>query len=198
MTDEERILYTNRGYEPIDSDVVLGRTKKKEDMVKEKHIFLRKDQLLYDIDAETLIVTRARRDVNQQDNYETPTDEDNDLRPILHRWIEKRVNEVKYLLVKYLAEERRIATNNTLKMWEEIDIVLRMPSYFKDSAYPLLVTAVHDYVVNGVLYDYFSLNLTANDPVTQTKKQNMEDAADNIKKYANMDDGSVRKVLQPF
>ena len=67
MKDEERLLYTTRGYEPIDSDVVLGRTKKKEDMVKEKHIFLRKDQLLYDIDAETLIVTRARRDVNQQD-----------------------------------------------------------------------------------------------------------------------------------
>ena len=186
-------FYDGRGYEPI-----TFSDKKPEQLIV-KHIYLLKDQILYDIDAETLIVTRARRDAAKVDNNVTATDEADRLRPLLHRWIDKYADQAKLRLAPYVYNPSGTATMNDIKMWKELDIELHMPEYWNESVYPLLVNAVHDFIVNGTLYDYFSLTLTANDPVTMSKRANMDEALDRIKQYANtVIPGSVRKPLQPF
>ena len=188
-------FYNGRGYTPIS----ISDSGKSETTV-EKHIYLLKDQILYDIDAETLIVTRARRDAaTKVDNNVTATDEADRLRPLLHRWIDKYTDYVRTALAPYARNAKSVGSMNDIKMWKERDIELQMPEYWNESVYPMLVNAVHDYIVNGTLYDYFSLNLSINDPVTVSKREAMDDALLKIRQYANtVIPGSVRKPLQPF
>jgi len=187
-------FYNGRGYEPIVFD-----TSGKSESVIVKHIYLLKDQILYDIDAQTLIVMRSRRDATKADNTNIGTDEADRLRPLLHRWIDKYTDFVRTALAPYAKNGQSVASMNDIKMWKERDIEIHMPDYWNESVYPMLVNAVHDYIVNGTLYDYFSLNLSINDPVTVAKREAMDDALLKIKQYANtVIPGSVRKPLQPF
>ena len=187
-------FYNGRGYEPIVFD-----TSEKSESVIVKHIYLLKDQILYDIDAQTLIVMRSRRDATKADNTNIGTDEADRLRPLLHRWIDKYTDFVRTALAPYAKNGQSVASMNDIKMWKERDIEIHMPDYWNESVYPMLVNAVHDYIVNGTLYDYFSLNLSINDPVTVAKREAMDDALLKIKQYANtVIAGSVRKPLQPF
>ena len=188
-------FYNGRGYTPIS----ISDSGKPETTV-EKHIYLLKDQILYDIDAQTLIVTRARRDAaTKVDNNVTATDEADRLRPLLHRWIDKYTDYVRTALAPYTRNAKSVGSMNDIKMWKERDIELQMPDYWNESVYPMLVNAVHDYIVNGTLYDYFSLNLSINDPVTVSKREAMDEALLKIRQYANtVIPGSVRKPLQPF
>lgn len=187
-------FYNGRGYEPIVID-----DKGKTDATVEKHIYLLKDQILYDIDAQTLIVMRARRDATKADNTNIGTDEADRLRPLLHRWIDKYTDYVRTALSPYARNAQSVGSMNDIKMWKERDIELQMPDYWNESVYPMLVNAVHDYIVNGTLYDYFSLNLSINDPVTIAKREAMDEALLKIKQYANtVMPGQVRKPLQPF
>lgn len=188
-------FYNGRGYEPI----VINANGKDDETV-EKHIYLLKDQILYDIDAQTLIATRHRRDaVTKVDNNSTATDEADRLRPLLHRWIDKYTDYVRTALAPYARNSKSVASMNDIKMWKERDIELQMPSYWNESVYPMLVNAVHDYIVNGTLYEYFALTLTINDPVTIAKREAMEENLSKVKQYANtVIPGQVRKPLQPF
>lgn len=177
-------------YKPIN----LNRQKTK--TVSIKHIYIRKDQILFDVNSQTGIVMRSRRE-GGIDNNTIGTDMSDDFLPLYDRWIEKYTDYVKLLLSAYIKSEPRIASINTVKKWEEMDIELEMPDYWNGEVYPLLVSAIHDYIVNGVLYDYFTLSLTANDPVTQSKKTELEEGAQRIKQLlANVK--QVRKPLQPF
>lgn len=194
--DIEKETYNWRGYDPIDIEAL---TRKKEENTIEKHIYLLKDQILYDIDAQSLIVMRARRDAAKVDNTIIGTDEADRLRPLLHRWIDKYADRARMALAPYAKNADGVASMNFINEWKEMDIELNMPEYWNESVYPMLVNAIHDYIVNGTLYDYFSLTLTANDPVTLTKKTEMEESLEKVKQYANtVIPGQVRKPLQPF
>ncbi len=170
--------------------------KKKGETFNVKHLYIRKDQILYDVDAQTGLVMRSRRD-RKEDNNTIGTDMSDDFLPLYDRWVEKYTDYVKVILSAYIKSEPRIASINTLRKWEELDIELEMPEYWNGEVYPMLVSAVHDYIVNGVLYDYFTLTLTANDPVTQSKKIELEEGADRIKQCL-FNVKQVRKPLQPF
>ena len=180
------------GYKLHDLDLVPRRYDK------ERHIYISKDNLFYDIDAATLIVARARRDGNNTDKQDIPSDE-NGLRPIFERWIDKYTNLAINRMQAYVKPEPRTSMMNNLNQWEEKDIFLMMPDNWDESTFEPLKDAVHNYIVNGVLYEYFVLNLTEKDPVTLSKKQEMDVAYEDIKNcVCAYIPGTVHKAMHPF
>ena len=163
-----------------------------------KHVFIVKDQLFYDIDAQTALVARARR--QDPDNSDTiATSEEDGYRPLFHRWIEKYASNVRSRLAAYILVPVRTATMNDLKYWSEMDIELSMSLSWDDTEYDNLVDAIHDYIVNGVLTEYFKLTLTSKDPLTVDKENLMDESWLKIKQYVNtVKPASVQKPMSPF
>lgn len=165
---------------------------------KERHIYISKDNLFFDIDAQTLIVARARRDGNNTDKQDIPSDE-NGMRPIFERWIDKYINLAIGRMQAFVKPELRTSAMNNIKQWEERDIFLMMPDNWDEKAFEPLKEAVHNYIVSGVLYEYFSLNLTAKDPVTLSKKEEMDLAYEEIKAgVCAYIPGTIHKPIHPF
>lgn len=182
----------DRGFRPI-------KFRHQHEEPKEFDLYIRADQILYDVDAQTSLIMRSRRTENQEDIHTIGTDNADDYRPMLHRWIEKYANLVCARLSAYIRTQPKRSQVNDLKFWEEMQIRLFMPEYWNANVFPLLITAVHDYIVNAVLYEYLSLELTANDPVTISKRQLMDENYDKIKEYTVAAiPGQLRKPLQPF
>lgn len=173
--------------------------KKKEVATKEVHIYIVKDQLLYDIDAQSLIVARARRNGNNVDQHNVSTDEADQFRPMFERWIDKYFSLAMNRMQAYVKTEPRIAMTNNLKQWTEKDITLSMPDYWNEKAFEPLKSAIHDYIVNGVLYEFFTLNLTAKDPVTVSKHDEMQNSYADIKNHISAYiPGTIHKPMHPF
>lgn len=164
----------------------------------DKHLFLDKANILYDIDAMTSLVSRSRRDANNPDDN-IATSESDRYRPLFDRWIEKYTQQMKARLRAFIKTPWRISSMNDLKTWKECEIILTFPPSWNDTVYENLVSAVHDYIVNGCLYEYFSLTLTSKDPVTVDCQQKMLDSYQAMKSYAcAVIPGTVHKPLQPF
>ena len=99
----------------------------------------------------------------------------------------------------FVLEKSKTSTINSISQKEEVDITLLFPEWYDDTVFGQLCSAVHDYVVNATLYEYFSLALSAKDPVTATKQEQMNDALSEIRKLVNASKpGSIRKPLNPF
>lgn len=164
-----------------------------------KHVFISREQLFFDIDSITGMISRARRSENGvQDNFLATSDADG-YRPMFDRWINKYTEKAKARMAAYLWTPVRIATTDDIKFWKEQDITLRMPDWWDDTNYEMLVNAVHDYIVNGTLYEYFNITLTSKDPITIDRQNMMDDAYSDIKKYLNSPKpGAVVKPIQPF
>lgn len=163
-----------------------------------KHLFLDKANILYDIDAMTSLVARSRRDKDNPDDT-LATSESDRYRPMLDRWIEKYTQQMKARLKAYILTPVRIASMNDLKTWKECEVILTFPPSWNDTVYESMVSAIHDYIVNGVLYEYFSLTLTSKDPVTIDCQQKMLDSYQAMKNYAcAVIPGTIHKPLQPF
>ena len=88
---------------------------------------------------------------------------------------------------------------NSVKDNEEVDIELLMPEWWDDTAFDQLTESVHDYIVNAVLQEYFTLAFTSKDPVTQDKALMAEKSLDYIKELGNSSKpGRIRKPFKPF
>ena len=162
-----------------------------------KHIFIMADQLFYDIDAVTGIIDRAAR--GQQGMPEVATSESDTFRPMFFRWFDKYVRLAEGRMQAFVLKPTGGTRMNTLKEWREREITLAMPDSWDDTCYDDLVDAIHRYVVDGALYEYFSLTLTAKDPRTIDKLTQLEDDSDAIKNYVcAVKPGAVRKRLNPF
>lgn len=165
----------------------------------DRRIFIYADQLWYDIDAVTNIVGRARRGNQTNQEEYIPTSENDQERPMFLRWFDKYISGAESILAAYIIKPEGIVRDNTLKDWLEKEIWLRMPDYWDDTRYVALVKAIHDYVVTGALFEYFSLTLTSKDPVTLDKASQMEDAELAILDAANATKpSSMVKNLKPF
>lgn len=163
-----------------------------------KHLFLDKGNILYDIDAMTSLVARSRRDKDTPDDT-LATSESDRYRPLFDRWIEKYTQQMKARLKAFILTPARTASMNDLKTWKEQEIMLTFPPSWNDTVYESMVSSIHDYIVNGCLYEYFSLTLTSKDPVTIDCRQKMLDSYQSMKNYAcAVIPGTVHKLLQPF
>ena len=142
----------------------------------DKHIFVYANQLWYDIDATTNLLSRSRRSVNDSQADTIPTSENDHERPLFYRWFDKYMKKAEGLLAAYLMKKEGVVRDNSIKEWDEQEIWLRMPDYWDDTRYDSLVHAIHNYIAAGALYEYFKLTLTSKDPLTADKAAEVEDA----------------------
>lgn len=161
-----------------------------------KHVFILADQVFYDVDATTGMLARSRAG---QIPETFATQESDGYRPMFYRWLDKYVKKVEARVGAFLLTPAHITRTNELKQWAEKELILTMPDYWDDTVYEDLVSAIHRYLVDGVLYEYYTITLTSKDPVTVDKYQQLEDDYDDIKNYVcSTKPGSVAKIKKPF
>ena len=164
----------------------------------ERHIFIRRDQIFYDLDSQIgMIGSSRRKDDGTEDN--TFSSATTTYQQQFYRWIDKHIGIAKQVMSAFVLEKFKTTVMDSIKDKDEVDIELLMPAYWDDTVFDQLCQAVHDYIVNAVLYEYFSLVLTTKDPVTITKMEQMEEAKGNVKECVNAaKPGMVRKQHAPF
>lgn len=164
----------------------------------ERHIFIRRDQIIYDLNAQIQMVAMSRRkpDGTEDDSMQNATEK---FAAMFYRWIDAHIGEAKTVMSAFVLEKFQTTDMNSIKDVEEVDITLLMPEWYDDTTFPQLTNAVHDYVVEATLHDYFVLSLTSKDPVTVDKEKAMTDAIVNVKKLVNAaKPGRIKKPLKPF
>lgn len=165
---------------------------------KEKVIFLRKDQILGDIDVslELVSLTHTNQDTTTQDIFVQPIER---FRTLWNRWIDKYIDNCKQHMQAYLVAPIQKGTMNAKRDWEEQEIRLSFPWYWDETTFDALSGAVHDYIVNSVLAEFFTMTITSKDPITTDKQAQAQEAYDNIKHYCVTTlPGTMRKKLHPF
>lgn len=162
-----------------------------------KHIYIQADQLLFDVDSVTSLVDKATR--KTQEETEVTTSEADSHRPLFYRWFDQYIASVERILSAYVAKPEGVARMNGLKEWQEKEIILVMPDYWDATVYDALVKAIHKYVVDGALFEYFSNTLTSRDQRTIDRKENLVDGETVIKELSSrVLPGTVRKHMNPF
>lgn len=162
-----------------------------------KHIYIQADQLLFDVDSVTSLIDKATR--KTQEETEVTTSEADSHRPMFYRWFDQYIASVERILSAYVAKPEGVARMNGLKEWQEKEIILVMPDYWDATVYDALVQAIHKYVVDGALFEYFSITLSSKDPRTVDRKQNLVDGETVIKELSSrVLPGTIRKHLNPF
>lgn len=191
-------IIRERGWKP-EPNPFLPRPPRPAHRYFDKHIFIYADQLWYDVDATTSIVGRARRGNQTNQEEQIPTSENDKERPMFYRWFNQYLKKVESLLAAYVMKPEGIVRDNALKEWDEKEVWLRMPDYWDDTRYDSLVKAIHDYIVNGTLLEYFKLTLTSKDPLTIDKSQDLQDAELELIDCANATKaGAMVHTLKPF
>lgn len=168
----------------------------------ERHIYLYRSQLMFDIESEIGVMARVRRgmtqsaDMGSDDSLNSIVD---NYRPLLSRWIDKYVNLAKGRMAAMILEPHKQSGSNALKDAEEIDIELQVPDFWDDTCFQPLVQSVHDYVVNGAVYELLLLMLPPKENIVNVKGNDVEMSYGDIKRYVcAVKPGWVKKPLQPF
>ena len=164
----------------------------------ERQLFIRRDQMFYDINAQIAMVSRMRKkdDGTEDDALSNATVE---FAPQFNRWINEALGIAKGVMSAFVLEKFRDTAMNAITETEEETITLLMPEWYDDTVFPQLVEAVHTYVVEATLARFFQLTFTSKDPVTIDKIQAADDAINNVRKYVNAaKPGRIRKIQKPF
>ena len=165
----------------------------------DKHIFVYANQLWYDIDATTNLLSRSRRSINDSQAETIPTSENDHERPLFYRWFDKYINKVEANLSAYVMKPEGRVRDNALREWDEKEIWLKFPDYWDDTKYDALVKLIHDYIVTGALYEYFMRTLTSKDPLTIDQLNQLDELEIDIIDCANSTKpGSMIHTLKPF
>ena len=159
-------------------------------------LYFLKSQLVADVMFQLRIITRGRRKDGEQDNGLELTD---DLRYQFDRWIETYISRAKKPLVKYLVEDNVHGVTNVVKDTDEIVIRFKIGDWWNDNVLNLLLSKIHDYVVNGLMYEYLLLYFGSGDSIVQSKEKSMVLLLDEIKNLMlSYKAGSVTKQYHPF
>lgn len=164
----------------------------------ERHLFIRRDQIFFDIDAQLSILADARKTPDGTTD-DTLTNATTKYQPMFYRWIDSHIGEAKTTMSAFVLEKFRESAMNSIKDHEEMDITLLMPEWYDDTTFPQLCDKVHEYVVSSTLYDFYKTRLTSKDPVTiDMEKQSIEAKAE-VRKLANAaKPGRISKPQKPF
>lgn len=185
-----------RGWRPV-PDPFMPRPPQKEYGHVTKHIFIQSDQLFYDIDAVTGLLDRASRSIHG--TPEVATSESDTYRPMFFRWFDKYIGKAEECMSAFVLKLDGIAKMNLLKEWQEREIALLMPDYWDATVYDSLVQAVHQYIVSGALYEYFSITLSSKDPRTVDRREQLDEYYDMMRSLVcRVIPGSVHRHLKPF
>lgn len=164
----------------------------------ERHIFIRRDQIVFSIDAQIGMMADARRNPDGTEN-DRLTGVTTKYQQMFYEWIGKHIGEAKTVMSAMVLEKFRETAMNNIKDREEVDITLLVPEWYDDTTFEQLCEAVHSYVVNATLYDYFSLALSSKDPVTADKLTQKQDGEQEIRRLINASKpGRISKPFKPF
>lgn len=164
----------------------------------ERHIYLQRDDIFYDIDAQLGIIADTRRnsDGTEDDKLANATEK---FRPMFLRWIDKHILIIKGIMAAFILDKFKTTASNSIKDNDEVDIELTMPMFWDDTVFEQLSSAVHDYITNAVLFEFLTLTLTSKDTVTVDKRALMQEALENVREYANAaKPGFIKKQHNPF
>lgn len=164
----------------------------------ERHIYIRREQYMYDIEAQIQMVAMSRRDANGVED-DRLTNATKNFEAMFYRWAETYIGKAKSAMATKVLEKHKTANINSIKDNAEIDIELLMPDWWDGTVFDQLNNAVHDYIVNSILYEFFTLVLTSKDTVTIDKAEMARTARADIVKYSEFaKPGRIRKPLKPF
>lgn len=164
----------------------------------ERHIYIRRDQLMFDIDTQLAMLAKARRKADGTED-DSMTQATTTFQSMFYRWIDTQIGKAKTVMSAFVLEQYSETAMNSIKDNEEVDITLLMPSWYDDTTFQQLCDAVHNYVVNGTLREYFILTLTSKDPVTVDKNQLMVEGESEIRKLVQAAKaGRIHKKYKPF
>ncbi|MCR5270561.1 MAG: hypothetical protein K6D91_06040 [Prevotella sp.] len=189
---EETWPYRGRPTSPDDPQFTINAPKF------EKHIYIRQDQIIFDINDQLSMLATARRkpDGTEDEALSQATEKH---RGSFVRWISKHTDVAKDNMSAFILERSRNASMNNIKDHEEEDITLLFPDWYDDTSFKSLTDAVHDYVVNAALHEYLVITLTSKDPVTIDKKNLADDALHRVFILVNDSiPGTIKKHQAPF
>jgi hypothetical protein len=163
----------------------------------ERHIFISREQIFYDLDAQIGMMNESRRkdDGTEDDTKANATTK---YQQQFFRWIDNYIGKAKSVMSAFVLEKFKTTKMNSISQVEEVDIELLMPEWWDDTIFDQLCQAVHDYVVNATLAEYFTLRPDLNDLIVM-KREAANDNLNDVKKLANSSKpGRIRKPLKPF
>lgn len=164
----------------------------------ERHIFIRRDQIFFDIDVQLSILADARINPDGTKN-DTLANATSKYQQMFYRWIDTHIGETKTTMSAFVLEQFKETSMNSIKDREEVDITLLFPEWYDDTTFQQLTNAVHNYVVAATLFDFLSMFLTSKDPVTIDKLQLKTEALSEVKKLVNASKpGRISKIQKPF
>lgn len=196
--------YERDGYDPLGFDMNLQNPKYPEvvsgktDSSDTYTIIIKKEQIVYDVLAETGIVARARRSDAGVD-LDLGDDIEERYRPLLNRWINFWTNKAADRMRAYLVTGDSTQGVDSIQDWREKHISLTFPDYWDSRVWGTLVDSVHEFIVRHVLYDYYRITLGEQDALTVATKQAAESAESDLKNcLMATKSGMVRKPFYPF
>ena len=159
-------------------------------------LYFLKSQLVADVLFQLRIITRGRRQDDNQDNGLELTD---DLRYQFERWIDTYVSRSKKPLARYLVEDKVHGVTNVVSDSDEIVIRFKVGDWWNDNVLNLLLSKVHDYIVTGLMFEYLLLYFGAGDSIVQSKEKSLVLLLEEIKNLMlSYKAGSVQKQFHPF
>jgi hypothetical protein len=163
----------------------------------ERHIFISREQVSFDLDAQLGMIADSRKkpDGSVDDSITNATSK---YQQQFYRWIDKHIGVAKEKMQAHVLEQFKTSKMNSISQVEEVDIELLVPEWWDDTIFDQLCQAVHDYVVNATLADYFTLRPDMGDLIA-LKKDAANDNLNDIKKLVNSSKpGRIRKPFKPF
>ncbi len=165
----------------------------------ERHIYIRRDQIIYDINAQLTMMAQMRRnaDGTEDDNLTSATER---YAAMFNRWIDTHIGIAKGVMSAFVLERFiDVDVNAIHEDIDENDIELLVPEWYDDTVFMQLTDAVHEYITNAVLHDFLVVTLTSRDPVTVDKAAQAADSLSRVRKYVNSaKPGRLHKPYKPF
>lgn len=163
-----------------------------------KTLFIRQDQLLDDIQNQITIVADIRLNQDGTPNHALANAGERYSYQFV-RWINKYLLLTKSRMAAYIVTIERKASMNAQREWDETVIHLAFPDSWNSTTFENLSDAVHQYIVNGVLFEFFTLTFSTRDAITADKISIMDEASREIKHCCvSQKPGAARKTLHPF
>ena len=161
----------------------------------ERHLFIRRDQILFDIDAQLGMIADARKNTDGTTD-DTITNATTKYQQMFYRWVDSHIGEAKTTMSAFVLEKFRETAMNSIKDKDEIDITMLMPEWYDDTTYQQLCDKVHEYVVSSTIYDFCKMRFTSKDPVTLDMEKQKIESQFEVKKLANM--AKPNRISKPF
>lgn len=113
-------------------------------------------ELLYDIMNETYLRGRTiQDDTNYKQTASMFASLDEENQDKILRSIKKAFSEVKTELAEYLTENGQTTDNSLISADDDLVLSLTMPSNFNEAATAGVAEAVHDYICNSTVSDWY-------------------------------------------